>query len=46
MKSWFQDNNIEIYSIHNKGKSVVAKRFNKTSKNKSYKHMTSELKNV
>ena len=46
MKSWFQDNDIEIYSIHNKGKSVVAKRFFKTSKNKIYKYMTSVLKNV
>ena len=27
MKSWLQDNNIEMYSIHNKGKSVVAERF-------------------
>ena len=27
MKSWLQDNNIEIYSIHNEGKSVVAERF-------------------
>ena len=26
MKSWLQDNDIEIYSIHNDGKSVVAER--------------------
>ena len=27
MKSWLQDNDIEMYSTHNKGKSVVAERF-------------------
>ena len=27
MKSWLQDNDIEIYSTHNEGTSVVAKRF-------------------
>ena len=27
MKSWLQDNNVEIYSTHNEGKSVVAERF-------------------
>ena len=27
MKSWLQDNDIEIYSTHNKRKSVVAERF-------------------
>ena len=26
MKSWLQNNNIEIYSTHNEGKSAVAKR--------------------
>ena len=39
-------NNIEIYSIHNEGKSVVAKRFIRTLKNKIYKHMTSLSKNM
>ena len=29
MKSWLQDYNIEMYSIHNEGKSVVAERFTK-----------------
>ena len=37
MKSWLQDNNIEMYSIHNEGKSVVAERFIRTLKNKIYK---------
>ena len=27
MKSFFQNNNIEILSVHNEGKSVVAERF-------------------
>ena len=39
-------NAIEIYSTHNKRKSVVAKRFIRTLKNKIYKYMTSLSKNV
>ena len=35
-----------MYSIHNEGKSVVAKRFIRTLKNKTYKYMTSISKNV
>ena len=35
-----KDNNIEMYSIHNEGKSVVAERFIRTLKNKIYKYMT------
>ena len=35
-----------MYSIHNKGKSVVAERFIKTLKNKIYKYMTLISKNV
>ena len=27
MKSWLQDNDIELYLAHNEGKSVVAGRF-------------------
>ena len=46
MKSWLQNNNIEIHSIHNQGKSVVAERFIRTLKNKIYKYMTSISKNV
>ena len=45
-KKWLTDNNIEMDSIHNEGKSVVAERFIKTLKNKIYKYMTSILKNV
>ena len=35
-----------MYSIHNKGKSVVAERFIRTLKNKIYKYMSSISKNV
>ena len=37
---------IEMYSIHNEGKSTVAKRFIRTLKTKIYKYMTSMSKNV
>ena len=40
-KKWLQDNDIEMYSTHNEGKSVVAERFIRTLKNKIYKYMTS-----
>ena len=48
MKSWLQlqDNNIEMYSTHNEGKSVVAEIFIGTLKTKIYKYMTSISKNV
>ena len=40
------NNNTEMYSTHNEGKSVVAERFIKTLKNKVYKHMNYIGKNV
>ena len=40
-KKWLKDNDIEMHSIHNKGKSVLAERFIKTLKTKIYKYMTS-----
>ena len=46
LKSWLEKNNIEIYSMHNEGKSVAAERFIKTLKKKTYKYMTSISKNV
>ena len=46
MKSWLEKNDIEMYSTHNEGKSVVAERFIRTIKNKIYKYMTSISKNV
>ena len=45
-KKWLKDNDIEMYSIHNEGKSVVSKRFIRTLKTKIYKYMTSVSKNV
>ena len=35
-----------MYLTHNEGKSVVAKRFIRTFKNKIYKHMIGVSKNV
>ena len=46
MKSFLQNNNIEIYLAHNEGKSVVAERFIRTLKNKIYKYMTAISKNM
>ena len=45
-KSWLQDNNIEMYLIHNEKSSVVAERFIRALKNKIYKYMTSISKSV
>ena len=45
-KKWLKDNDIEMYSIHNEGKSVVAERFIRTLKTKIYKYMTSVSKNI
>ena len=39
-------NNAEMYSIYNKGKSVVAERFIRTLKNKIFKHLTVVSKNL
>ena len=41
-----EKNAIEIYSIHNEGKSAVAKRFIRTLQNKIYQYMTSISKNM
>ena len=46
MKSWLEKNDIEMYSTHNEGKSVVAERFIRALKNKIYKYMTLISKNV
>ena len=46
MKSWLEINAIEKYSTHKEGKSVVAERFIRTLKNKTYKYMTSISKNI
>ena len=41
-----KNNDIEMYIIHNEGKSVVAERFIRALKTKIYKYMTSVSKNV
>ena len=46
MKSWFEKNDIEMYSTHNERKSVTAEKFSRTLKNKIYKYMTLISKNV
>ena len=46
VKSWLEKNEIEMYSTHNEGKSVVVERFFRTLKNKIYKHINSKSKNV
>ena len=40
MKSWFEKNDIVMYSMHNEIKSVTVERFFRTLKNKIYKYMT------
>ena len=46
LKTWLKDNDIEMYSIHNKGKIGIAERFVRTLKTNIYKYMTSVSKNV
>ena len=45
-KKRLKDDDIEMYSVNNEGKSVVAERFIRTLKTKIYKYMTSVSKNV
>ena len=45
-KKWLKDNDIEMHSIHNEGKSVVAEIFIRTLKTKIFKYMNSISKNV
>ena len=45
-EKWLSDNDIDIYSMYNEGKSVVTGRFIRTLKNKLYKHMTATGKNI
>ena len=45
-KDFLKINNIEMYSTYNEGKSVVAERFIRTLKKKTFKHMTAISKNV
>ena len=46
MKSFLQNNNIDMYSTNNEVKSVVAERFIGTLNNKICKYMTSISNNV
>ena len=46
MKTWLNDNDIEMYLTHNEGKSIATERFIRTLKNKIYKYMTSVSKTV
>ena len=46
MTSWLEKNDIELYSIHNEGKSGFAEGFIKTLRNTIYKHMRTVSKNV
>ena len=46
LKKWLRDNNIELYSTHNVGKSGFAERFIWTLKSKIYKYKTAISKNV
>ena len=43
---WLRENDIDIYSTQNEGKSVLAERFIRTLKNKIYNHMTAVLNTV
>ena len=45
MKSWLQDNGIDMYSTHDERKCVVEERFIRTLENKIYKYMTPISKN-
>ena len=45
-KKLLNNNDIEMYSTYNEGKSVVAERFIRTLKNRLYRHMTAKSKNV
>ena len=45
-EKWLSDNDINMYSMCNEGKSVVAERFIRTLKNKLYKQMTATGKHV
>ena len=45
-KKWLKDNDVEMYSTNNEGKSVIAERFIRTLKNKIYKYMTTISTNV
>ena len=46
MKSWLEDNDLEMYSTHIEGKSAIAERFIRILRNKIYKYMILISKNM
>ena len=46
MKPFLQNNDTEMYSTQNEGKSVIAEKSIRTLKNRIYEYMTSISKNV
>ena len=46
IKSFLQNNNLEIHSVHNEGIFVAAERFIKTLKNEIHKYLTLISKDV
>ena len=46
MKPWLEKYDIEMYSTHNEGKSVIVERSFKTLKSNIYKYMTLISKNM
>ena len=46
MKSFLQNNDIEMHSTHNEEKPAATERFIRTLKDKIYKYITSVSKNV
>ena len=45
-KRFLKINDIEMYSTYNQGKSIAAERFNRTLKNKVFKHIAAFSKNA
>ena len=43
MQQWWDCNDILMYSSHNQSKSIVAKRFERNLKVKTYKKMTANV---
>ena len=46
MRRWLEDNNVLMYSTRNEGKSVVAEKLIKTLKDKIYKKVRANDKNL
>ena len=46
MKSWLEKDAIEMYTIHDEGKFIVAERSIRTLNDTIYKYLTSISKNV